>query len=327
MGVTMRFALSLLLLASSFEVAVAKAPLASWNEGPTKQSIVDFVARVTSEGDHFVPPADRIAVFDNDGTLWCEKPIYPQLAFAVDRVREVAPQHPEWANQQPYKAVLEKDRDALLASGKEGLLKLIMASHAGMTVDEFGHISSDWLLAARHPRFQRQYTQLTYQPMLELLSYLRERGFKTYIVSGGGIELLRVFAEDAYGILPEQVIGSSIKTTYEERDGVPTIVRLPEVDFIDDKAGKPVAIQKFIGRRPIAAFGNSDGDYEMLRYTTAGDGPSLGVIIRHTDGEREYAYDRDSHVGRLDRALDESSERGWTVVDMKQDWATVFPAP
>lgn len=314
-------------LCASVALSQPTDPLPSWNDGPAKQAILDFVTQVTTEGDHFVPPTERIAVFDNDGTLWCEKPIYPQLAFAVDRVRGLSPQHAEWANQQPFKAVLEKDRKALLALGKQGLMQLVMATHAGMTVDEFSDQASNWLESARHPRFQRPYSKLIYQPMLELLDYLREHEFKTYIVSGGGIEMLRVFAQDVYGIPPEQVIGSSIKTSYEERDGVPTIVRVQEIDFIDDKAGKPVAIQKFIGRRPIAAFGNSDGDYEMLRYTTAGDGPRLGMIIRHTDAEREYAYDRDSHVGRLDRALDEADKRGWTVIDMQQDWQTVFPAP
>lgn len=303
-------------------------PLPSWNDGDAKAAIIDFVEAVTIEGSpDFVPPADRIAVFDNDGTLWVEQPIYTQLAFAMDRVKALAPEHPEWRDTQPFKAVLEGDREALAEAGVRGIVELVMASHAGMTTDEFAGIVTEWLEEARHPRFQRPYTALVYQPMLELLAYLRANGFTTYIVSGGGIAFMRPWTEAIYDIPPEQVIGSSITTTFEMRDGDPVLVRLPEVDFIDDKAGKPVGIDKFIGRRPIAAFGNSDGDMQMLQWTTAGDVRRLGVLIRHDDADREYAYDRDSHVGRLDKALDAAGPAGWVVVSMENDWKAVFPEP
>lgn len=275
----------------------------------------------------FVPAAERIAVFDNDGALWSEQPMYFQLAFAIDRVRALAPAHPEWKDTQPFKAALEGDVKALAASGERGLLELVMATHAGITSDEFALVVREWAETARHPTLRRPYTELTYAPMRELLEYLRAGGFKTYIVSGGGVEFLRVFAEKLYGVPPEQVIGSSIKTRYEVRDGGPVIVRLPEIDFIDDKAGKPVGIHKFIGRRPIAAFGNSDGDFEMLEWTTSGPGRRLGLIVRHDDEVREFAYDRASAIGRLDRALDEAGRRGWVVVSMKTDWRVVFAPP
>jgi phosphoglycolate phosphatase-like HAD superfamily hydrolase len=303
-------------------------PLPSWNDGDAKAAIVAFVAAVTIEGSpDFVPPAERIAVFDNDGTLWVEQPIYTQLAFAMDRVKGLAEKHPEWRDTQPFQAVLEGDRDALAEAGVKGIVDLVMASHAGMTTDEFAAIVAHWLEGARHPRFDRPYTELVYRPMLELLAYLRANGFATYIVSGGGIAFVRPWAEAIYGIPPEQVIGSSIKTAFDVQDGKPVLVRLPEVDFIDDKAGKPVGIDKFIGRRPIAAFGNSDGDMQMLQWTTAGDGRRLGVLIRHDDAEREYAYDRDGHVGRLDKALDAAGTAGWVVVSMENDWKAVFPEP
>ncbi len=274
----------------------------------------------------FVPESERIAVFDNDGTLWTEKPVYVQLLFAIDRVRALAPEHPEWATQQPFQAVLENDMAALAAAGERGLLELVMATHAGMTTEEFEAVVTDWLATARHPTTGRLFTEMVYQPMLELLDYLRANGFKTFIVSGGGIEFMRPWTEAVYGIPAEQVVGSSIKTVYEVRDGVPALIRLPELNFIDDKAGKPVGINSHIGRRPIAAFGNSDGDFEMLEWTTAGDGARLGVLIHHTDSNREWAYDRDSHIGRLYRALDGSGDRGWVVVDMQRDWASVYPA-
>ncbi len=300
-------------------------PLPSWNEGEAKKRLIDFVARVTTkDGKEFVPSSERIATFDNDGTLWCEQPMYVQMAFALDRVKAMAAQHPEWKNQEPFAAVLKGDLKAVVATGEKGLVELIAATHAGMTDREFDHIVKDWIATARHPRFDRPYTECLYQPMVELLGYLRANGFKTYIVSGGGIEFMRPWAEKAYGIPPEQVVGSSIKLKYELQDGQPVLMRLPELDFVDDHAGKPVGIQKFIGRRPIAAFGNSDGDYEMLRWTTAGDGPRLGLIVHHTDEKREYAYDRKSPFGRLDKALTEAKERGWTVVDMKSDWKTIF---
>ena len=320
-------ALCSLLLVSS---AGAEDLLPSWNDTAAKQAIVEFVERVTNEDSPgYVPPAERIATFDNDGCLWAEQPVYFQLLFAIDRVKALAPSHPEWKHQQPFKAVLEDDREALVAAGKEGLVKLVMASHAGMTSAEFATVAKDWLATSRHPRFERPYNELTYQPMVELLAYLRANEFKTFIVSGGGIEFLRVFAEEAYGIPPEQVVGTTIKTEFEMRDGTPVIVRRPEIDFIDDKQGKPVAINRFIGRRPIFAAGNSDGDLQMLQYTTIARGsddttPRFGLIVHHTDAQREWAYDRDSHVGRLDKALDESEERGWTVVDMQRDWRTVF---
>ncbi len=313
-------------LATSAALARAADPLPSWIDGATKQAIVEFVGRVTKAGGaEFVPLAERIATFDNDGTLWSEQPIYVQGAFLLDRLKALVPQHLEWKETQPFKAALEGDMKTLAVSGEKGLVELAMATHAGMTTDEFEQIVNDWLRTARHPRFDRPYTELVFQPMLELLAYLRANGFKTYIVSGGGIEFMRPWAERVYGIPPEQVIGSSIKTKYELREGKPVLVRLPEIDFVDDKTGKPVGIHKFIGRRPIAAFGNSDGDLQMLQWTTAGSGLRFGLIVHHTDAEREYAYDRKSHVGRLDQALDEAPQRGWTVVDMRRDWKVIFP--
>jgi phosphoserine phosphatase len=300
-------------------------PLPSWNDGSAKTRIVEFVQAVTAPGSKdYVALADRIAVFDNDGTLWGEQPKYVQLAFVIDRVKALAPAHPEWKTQQPFKAVLDGDLESVAAAGEHGLLELTMATHAGMTSDEFTQVAAEWLATARHPKLDRRYTDLVYQPMLELLAYLRANGFKTYIVSGGGIEFVRVFSEQEYAIPPEQVIGSSIKTRYEVRDGKPAIVRLPEIDFIDDKAGKPVAIHKFIGKRPIAAFGNSDGDFEMLEYATSGSGRRLGLIVHHDDPEREFAYDRTSSIGRLDRALDAAPQRGWTLVSMKDEWRAVY---
>jgi hypothetical protein len=306
--------------------ALAQAqPLPSWNEGPVKSSITDFVTRITTQGGPgFVPVDQRIATFDNDGTLWCEQPMYVQLAFALDRVKAMAPLHPEWKSKEPFKAVLEGDMRTLAESGERGLAELIMVTHAGMTPEEFEKIVSDWLATARHPRFKRPYTELVYQPMLELLAYLRANGFKTFIVSGGGIEFMRPWTERVYGVPPEQVVGSSIKTKFEMRDGRPQLFRLPQINFIDDKAGKPVGINEYIGRRPIAAFGNSDGDLEMLQWTTMGGGVRLGLIVHHTDAEREYAYDRQSHFGRLDKALDAAALNQWTVVDMKRDWKRVF---
>jgi phosphoglycolate phosphatase-like HAD superfamily hydrolase len=302
-------------------------PLPSWNDGAAKSAIVDFVEAVTTDGGpEYVPPAERIATFDNDGTLWAEQPIYFQFAFAFDRVKALEPQHPEWKQTQPFKAILEGDLAALMASGQKGLLEIIAATHAGMTTEEFSAIVADWLATARHPRFERPYTELVYQPMLELLAYLRERGFKTFIVSGGGVEFMRVFAERVYGIPPEQVVGSSGMVKFEMRpDGKPVLMKTAEVEFVDDGPGKPVGINRFIGRRPIAAFGNSDGDLEMLQWTTAGDGPRFGLIVHHTDAERERAYDRYSHIGKLDEALDEAEASGWTVIDMRSDWKTIFP--
>jgi 2'-5' RNA ligase/phosphoserine phosphatase len=300
-------------------------PLPSWNEGPAKKSIIDFVAKVTKEGGtDFIPVAERIATFDNDGTLWCEMPLPVQLYFAIDRVKALEPKHPEWKEKQPFKGVLDGDLKAVFASGEKGLLDLMMATHAGMTTEEFEVIVKDWIATATHPRFKRPYTELVYQPMLEVLTFLRANGFKTYIVSGGGIEFMRPWTEKVYGIPPEHVIGSSIKTKFEVLDGKPVLVRLSELDFNDDKAGKPVAINRFIGRRPVMAFGNSDGDFQMLEWTTAGKGSRFGLIVHHTDAERDYAYDRKAGLARLDRGLDEAPKRGWTVVDMKNDWKRVI---
>ena len=300
--------------------------LPSWNDGDAKSSIINFVKDVTNESSpNFVPVDERIATFDNDGCLWSEKPFYFQLVFAIDRIKALAGEHPEWKETQPFKAVLENDMEALMASGKHGLLKLVMASHTGMTTEEFEQIVKDWTSTAKHPRTNKLYKEMIFQPMLELLEYLRANEFKTFIVSGGGIEFLRVWAPEVYGVPPEQVVGSSIKTKFELRDGKPVIVRLPELDFIDDKEGKPVAINKYIGRRPIAAFGNSDGDLQMLQWTAAGDGARFMMYVHHTDAEREWAYDRESHVGRLDKGLDEAKDKGWTIVDMKNDWKVIYP--
>jgi phosphoglycolate phosphatase-like HAD superfamily hydrolase len=300
-------------------------PLPSWNEGPTKQAVMEFVRAVTDKSSpNYVSPERRIATFDNDGTLWAEQPIYFQGFFTFDRVKALAPQHPEWKERQPFKAVLENDMKALAATGEKGMAEIIMTTHAGMTTGEFEKIVKDWLATAKHPRFNRPFTDLVYQPMIELLAYLRSNGFKTYIVSGGGVEFMRPWTEKVYGIPPEQVIGSSVKTKFDLRDGKPVLVRLPEINFVDDGPGKPVGIQIHIGRRPIAAFGNSDGDLQMLQWTAAGEGLRFMLLIRHTDAEREWAYDRQSPIGRLDKALDEAQRRGWTVVDMKKDWKRVF---
>ncbi|MGD2137874.1 MAG: HAD family hydrolase [Gammaproteobacteria bacterium] len=301
-------------------------PLPSWKDTASKLAIVSFVEEVSTTGSTgFVTPAERIAVFDNDGTLWSEQPMYFQLAFALDRVKSLAPQHPEWKQEQPFKAVLEGDLKTVLSGGEHALLELVMATHAGTTTDEFEQIVRDWLDSARHPESGKPYTDMVYQPMLELLAYLRVNDFKTYIVSGGGIEFMRPWSERVYGIPPEQVIGSSIKTVYELQGNKPVLVRLPEINFIDDKGGKPVGINQHIGRRPIAAFGNSDGDLQMLQWTSAGDGARFGLLVHHTDADREWAYDRKSSIGHLDKALDEALTEGWTVVDMKNDWKVIYP--
>jgi phosphoglycolate phosphatase-like HAD superfamily hydrolase len=324
-----RFILIVMTMVVGIAIASAAATpdaLPAWRDGPTKQAIVRFVEEATQKGGTaFIPPTERIAVFDNDGTLWVEQPMYVQLAFVFDRIKALAPVHPEWKDKQPFKAAIEGDLRTVAAGGEHALLELLMATHAGMTTDEFAQTVEDWLSKAKHPRFNRPYTDLVYQPMLELLTYLRANGFKTFIVSGGGIEFMRPWTEKIYGIPPEQVIGSSIKTKYEVRDSKPVIVRLPEIDFIDDKDGKPVGIHKFIGRRPIMAFGNSDGDFQMLEWTTFGPGARFGLIVHHTDAAREYAYDRESLAGRLDKALEKAKANDWTVVDMKKDWRRVFP--
>jgi len=321
--------ISMLGLAALLFIRTATAqtdPLPSWNDGQSKASIVAFVEAVTDKkSKDFVSPTDRLAVFDNDGTLWAEKPFYFQLAFALDRVKALALQRPEWHNKQPFKAVLQGDLAGLLAGNEHALLDILMATHGGMTTIEFEQIVSEWIATSRHPTKNRLYTEMVYQPMLELLVYLRTNGFKTYVVSGGGIEFMRPWVKQIYGIPPEQVVGSSIKVKFELRESGPVLVRIPEIDFIDDKEGKPVGIHKFIGRRPILAFGNSDGDHQMLQWTAAGSGLRFMGLVHHTDGEREWAYDRKSSVGKLDKALDEARARGWTVIDMKHDWKVVFP--
>jgi phosphoglycolate phosphatase-like HAD superfamily hydrolase len=304
----------------------AQAPRPSWQDSAPKQAITAFVAKVTTkDSPDFVPPAQRIAVFDNDGTLWGEQPMYFQAFFAFDRVKALAPQHPEWKDKEPFASVLKGDLKTALAGGEHALLELVLASHANTTTDEFEQAVSSWITSARHPQSGRPFTEMVYQPMLELLAFLRHHQFKTFIVSGGGIEFVRPWAERVYGIPPEQVIGSSIRTRYELRDGKPSLLRLPEINFIDDKAGKPVAINQHIGRRPLMAFGNSDGDFEMLSWTTSGPGPRFGLIVHHDDPTREFAYDRTSSIGRLDKALDAAPSNGWSVVSMKNDWLSIHP--
>jgi hypothetical protein len=300
--------------------------LPSWNDGKAKQSIIAFVAKVTKAGSpDFVPPAERISTFDNDGTLWAEQTMYFQLFFALDRVKALAPQHPEWKDKEPFSSLLKGDVKGALAGGEHAILEIVMATHAGMTTEDFEKIVKDWIATAKHPTTKRPYTEMVYQPMLELLAYLRANDFKTFIVSGGGIEFMRPWTEKVYGIPPEQVVGSSIKTQFEMRNGKPVLVRLPELNFMDDKEGKPIGINSHIGRRPIAAFGNSDGDLQMLQWTTAGQGSRFALYVHHTDAEREWAYDRKSSIGRLDKGLDEAKAKGWTVVDMKRDWKVIFP--
>ncbi|RWK55034.1 HAD family hydrolase [Mesorhizobium sp.] len=324
--VAKRCLLSILLLLG---VAAASAQgadqLPSWNEGKAKQAIIAFVEGAVAEGSaDFVPVPERIAVFDNDGTLWPEQPLYFQLLFALDRIKALAPQHPEWKDKEPFASLLRGDVKAALASGEPAIMQIVMATHSGMTTDEFDQIVSDWIASAKHPKTGRLYTEMAYQPMLEVLSYLRTNGFKTFIVSGGGIDFMRPWTEKVYGIPPEQIVGSSGKTSFEMRDGAPLLMKLPEINFIDDKAGKPVGIHQHIGRRPIAAFGNSDGDLQMLQWTCSGPGPHFCLYVHHTDGEREWAYDRQSSIGRLDKGLDAAADSGWTVVDMKKDWNRVF---
>lgn len=320
------FMKSLLVLLLFANVAFAADPLPSWNNTTSKKNIVTFVEQVTREGSpHFVPVPERIATFDNDGTLWAEQPMYFQFLFALDRVKALAPQHPEWKTREPFASLLKGDVKDAMAGGETAISQIIIATHTGMTTEEFEEIVRAWLAAAKHPRTGRPFTEMVYQPMLELLAYLRANGFKTFIVSGGSVEFMRPWTETIYGIPPEQVIGTSIKTKFELRNGRPVLVRLPEITFVDDNEGKPVGIDSRIGRRPIASFGNSDGDLQMFQWTTAGRGPRLALIVHHTDADREWAYDRTSSVGRLDKALDEALAKGWTVVNMKKDWRTIFP--
>jgi hypothetical protein len=312
--------------ASSIHAQDNADPLPSWNDGPAKTAILDFVAKVTKEGSpDFVPPPERIATLDNDGTLWCEQPLYTQLLFALDRVKALAPQHPEWKDKEPFASLLKGDTKAALAGGERAMLEIVMVTHAGMTTEEFEKIVLDWIATAKHPLTKRPYTEMVYQPMLELLAYLRANGFKTFIVSGGGIEFMRPWTEKVYGIPPEQVVGSSIKTKLEEQGGKPVLLRLPEVNFIDDKTGKPIGINEHIGRRPIAAFGNSDGDRQMLEWTAAGSGARLMMLVHHDDAKREYAYGADSKIGTFsDSLMTEAKSGGWTVISMKGDWGRIF---
>jgi phosphoserine phosphatase len=307
-------------------VANAADPLASWNEGPAKKAILEFVAAVTEKGGKdYVDPAERIATFDNDGTLWVESPMYTQVLFAFDRVKKLAPQHPEWKTEQPFKALLEGDMKTVGESGMKGMMEMIIATYSGKTAEEFEDEVKGWLATKQQNKFKRLYTELVYQPQLELLAYLRANGFKTFIVSGGGIVFMRTFSEKVYGIPPEQVVGSSVVTKFEENDGDAKLVVQPKINFVNDKAGKPIGIYQHIGRRPILAFGNSDSDMQMIQYTRAGDGLRLGLFVHHTDADREYAYDRKSHVGTLDKVLDQADANGWVIVDMKKDWKKVFP--
>jgi hypothetical protein len=313
----------LVLVAST---ALAADPLPSWNAGVSKGNIIKFVEGVTDDGGpNYVPPEARIATFDNDGTLWVEQPMYTQLFFALDRVKVLAPQHPEWKTQEPFASLLKGDTKGVMSGGMKSVGEILMATHAGMTTEEFEQIVTEWLATARHPVTQRPYTEMVYQPMLELLDYLRDNEFKTFIVSGGGIEFMRPWTQAVYGIPREQVVGTSIKTKFDIQDGKPVLVRLPELNFIDDKEGKPVGINLHIGQRPIAAFGNSDGDLQMLQYATAGEGARFALFVHHTDAEREWAYDRKSSIGRFDKGLDEAKAKGWTVVDMKRDWKVIYP--
>jgi phosphoglycolate phosphatase-like HAD superfamily hydrolase len=319
-------ALSMFLPVPATARRAASDPLRSWNNTASKKAILDFVERVTKRGSpDFTPEDERIAAFDNDGTLWAEQPMYFQLLFALDRVKALAPQHPEWKEKEPFASLLRGDVKGVLAGGEPAIAEIVIATHTGMTAEEFTQIVNDWIASARHPVTGRPYTEMIYQPMLELVAYLRAKGFKTYIVSGGGIEFMRPWTERVYGIPPENVVGSSAKVKFECRDGKPALMRLPEINFINDGPGKPVGINEHIGRRPIAAFGNSDGDLQMLQWTKGGGGLRFALIVHHTDAEREWAYDRNSSIGRLDKALDEAQAKGWTVVDMKSDWKTIFP--
>ena len=312
--------------AQDVSTSLGTSPLPSWNDTAAKKAIMTFVEKVTKEGSSdFVSPAERIATFDNDGTLWCEQPMYFQLFFALDRVKTLAPQHPEWKTKEPFASLLKGDVKGALAGGDHAILEIIVATHAGMTTAEFEKIVADWIATAKHPKFKRPYTECIYQPMVELLAYLRANGFKTFIVSGGGIEFMRPWTEKVYGIPPEQVVGSSIKTKYEMRDGKPVLMRLPEMNFIDDKTGKPVGINSHIGRRPIAAFGNSDGDQQMLEWTQGGDGARLMMLVHHDDAVREFAYGADSKIGTFSDALmAEAKKNSWIIISMKDDWKKIF---
>lgn len=325
-----RMLVGLALIAAS-GIAAAQDPLPSWNDGPTKSAIVAFVEKVTAANSPaYLPPAERIATFDNDGTLWSEQPLYFQGYFALAQIRDMAADHPDWNTTEPFKSAAAGDVNGLMATGEAGIMKVLVTAHSGMTADEFAQSVGQWAATAKHPGTGMLFTQMVFQPMLELLDYLRANDFEVFIVSGGGADFMRVFAEEIYGVPPEQVVGTTLDATFEMRDGVPTIVKAPKMMLVDDKSGKPVGIYRHIGRRPIFAAGNSDGDLQMLQYTTiardAGDSkPRFGLIVHHTDAEREFAYDRESHMGRLGQALDEAPQRGWVIVDMKKDWNRVYP--
>jgi hypothetical protein len=322
-----RLILKLLLLASISITNIVSAadPLPSWNEGGAKKAVVDFVTKVTTQGSpDFVKPAERIATFDNDGTLWAEQPMYFQFLFVIDRIKAMAPQHPDWKDKQPFASILKGDVKAAMAGGDHAVGEMMAVTHSGMTTEEFQGVVKDWLDTSKHPRFKRPYNEIVYLPMLELMKYLRENGFKTFIVSGGGVEFMRAFAEQTYGVPPEQIIGSRGKLKFELRNDKPVLLKLPVVDFVDDKEGKPVGIQQMIGRRPIAAFGNSDGDLQMLQWTSAGTGARFCLYVHHTDADREWAYDHPSSIGQLEKGLDEAKAKGWTVVSMKNDWKQIF---
>jgi hypothetical protein len=311
---------------SDLESSEIPAPLPSWNEGLSKQAIVDFVNKTTMpESPDFIAEIDRIAVFDNDGTLWSEQPMYFQLAYTIDFIKKEAPNHPDWKNKEPFKSVLSDDLESVVKGGEKALIEMVMVSHAGMTSEDFSKSVLSWIETAVHPKTGKPYNKMIFQPMVELLEYLRANGYKTFIVSGGGIDFMRVWAEKAYGIPPYQVIGSSIKSKYEVVNGIPVITKLPEINFVDDKEGKPVGIYQHIGKRPVFAAGNSDGDYEMLEYTTLGEGPSFGMIVHHTDSIREFSYDRDSPIGHLSKGLDDAIKFNWLIVDMKKDWKVIYP--
>ena len=319
-------AVALCLVVCATATAARTDPLPSWTDGKNKQAIIAFVGKVTKKGSpDFVPVEARVATFDNDGTLWAEQPMYFQLLFALERVKETARQHPEWKDKEPFSLLLKGDVKGALAGGEHAIGEIVMATHSGMTTDEFDRDVSEWIANARHPITKRKFTEMVYQPMLELLSYLRANGFKTYIVSGGGIDFMRPWAPRAYGIPPDQIVGSSGKLKFDMRDGKPVLVKLPELNFIDDKDGKPIGIQQHIGQRPIAAFGNSDGDQQMLEWAAIGPGARFALIVHHDDAKREWAYDRQSHIGQLDKAWDEAVVKGWTVVSMKDDWKTIYP--
>jgi len=318
--------MKIITLSLALAATVLADPLPSWNEGSSKSSIISFVQKTTTKNSpDYVVPAERIAVFDNDGTLWGEQPLYFQAIFIFDQIKVLAPKHPEWKTKEPFASVLKGDIKTVLAGGKKALVPLLAATHAGMTTEEFNQSVHNWITTAHHPKTKKLYSKMIYQPMLEVLNYLRANGFKTFIVSGGGIDFMRVFAEETYGIPPEQIIGSSGKVAYKVVNGKPTLQKLPELNFIDDKEGKPVGIHQHIGRRPIAAFGNSDGDFQMLEWTTAGKGARLGVYVHHDDADREWKYDNPSHIGQLKRGLKEAPKRDWTVISMKTDWKVIYP--